>query len=202
MPRPSNTEARRSEIVTGLRKVMARRGYEGASVAEIARAAGLASGLVHYHFNDKREILLALLDQLAREASQRAQRALARAGESPLERLEAYLDAFLSREADPDPEAVACWVAIGAEAVRDAKVRKAFGAALGMSSVTMEGLVIEALVAKGRGTPEAKVISAALHAAIQGYLLVSVTAPELIPPGSAAGAVRRLARMLIQGAQS
>jgi TetR/AcrR family transcriptional repressor of bet genes len=181
---------------------MARRGYEGATVAEVARAAGLAPGIVHYHFDDKREILLALLDELALEASHRAQRALERAGESPLERLEAYLDAFLSRETDPDPEAVACWVAIGAEAIRDAKVKRAFGAALAASSATLEGLVIGALVANGRGPSDAKVIAAALHAAVQGYLLVSVTAPELIPPGSAAGATRRLARILVQGAQS
>jgi TetR/AcrR family transcriptional repressor of bet genes len=202
MSRPSNTEARRAEIVSGLRKVMARRGYEGATVAEVARAAGLAPGIVHYHFDDKREILLALLDELAQEASHRAQRAQERAGGSPVEHLEAYLDAFLSRETDPDPEAVACWVAIGAEAIRDAKVKRAFGAALAASSATLEGLVIGALVANGRGPSDAKVIAAALHAAIQGYLLVSVTAPELIPPGSAAGATRRLARILVQGAQS
>ena len=181
---------------------MARRGYEGATVAEVARAAGLAPGIVHYHFDDKREILLALLHELALEASHRAQRALERAGESPLERLEAYLDAFLSRETDPDPAAVACWVAIGAEAIRDAKVKRAFGAALAASSATLEGLVIGALVANGRGPSDGKVIAAALHAAIQGYLLVSVTAPELIPPGSAAGATMRLARILVQGAQS
>ncbi|BDG01945.1 TetR/AcrR family transcriptional regulator [Anaeromyxobacter oryzae] len=200
MARPTNTEERRAEIVAGLRKVMARRGYEGASVAEIARAAGLAPGLVHYHFHDKREILLALLEQLVREAGERAQRALARGGKEPLERLEVYLDAFLSREADPDPEAVACWVAIGAEAIRDAKVKKAYGVALRTSAAAVEALVMEALAASGGKPAEAKVIAAALHAAIQGYLLVSVTAPELVPRGSAAGATRRLARMLIQGA--
>src|SRR5512146_1744508 len=131
MPRPSNTVERRAQIVKGLRRVMARRGYDGASTTELARAAGLTPGLVHYHFTDKREILLALVNDLAREAGERAGRALSRAGAAPLARLESYLDAFLSLETEPDPEAVACWIAIGAEAIRDARVRRAFGAALG-----------------------------------------------------------------------
>ena len=47
MARPSNTEERRQQIVQGLLRVMAERGYERASIAEIARAAGLTPGLVH-----------------------------------------------------------------------------------------------------------------------------------------------------------
>lgn len=198
MARPTNTEERRAEIVAGMRKVMARRGYQGASVAAIARAAGLAPGLVHYHFGDKREILLALLDRLAAEAGERGARALSRPGRAPAERLEAFLDAFLSREADPDPEAVACWVAIAAEAVRDARVRRAFGAALERSAKAVEGVVLEAL-GSGRAGADARTVAAALHASIQGYLLLSVAAPDLIPPGSAAGSARRLARALVPG---
>ena len=37
MPRPSNTEARRKEIVEALQEVMAERGYEQASVNRIAQ---------------------------------------------------------------------------------------------------------------------------------------------------------------------
>jgi len=195
MARPSNTEARRVEIVDGLRKLMARRGYDGASVAEIARAAGLAPGLVHYHFDDKREILLALVATLAREAGERADRAVQRAGASPLERLEAYLDAFLSLERDPDPEAVACWVAIAAEAIRDPKVRRAFASALADTGAVLERLVAEA----SPGSRGAKASAAALLASMQGYFLLSASAPELIPPGSAASVSRRIARALVSG---
>lgn len=201
MAHPRNTDTRRAEIVNGLRQVMARRGYHGASVSEIARAAGLTTGLVHYHFDDKREILLALLDDLAREAAERGQRALARAGDDPLHRLEAYLDAFLSRQTDPDPAAVSCWVAIAAEAIRESRVRKAFGVALAQWATALADLVAEAL-RTGPGTPrEAKNVAAALLAAVQGYFLVSATAPEVIPAGSAAAAAKRLARMLVEGVE-
>jgi TetR/AcrR family transcriptional repressor of bet genes len=202
MARPSNTETRRSEILGGLRKVMARRGYVGASVAEIARAAGVTAGLVHYHFDDKREILLAFVDALAQEAGDRAERALARGGEDALGRLEAYIDAFLSRETDPDPEAVACWVAIAAEAIRDPRVKKAFSAALAGTAGFLERLVADALTEARHPTRDARAVAATLLATMQGYFLVSATAPDLIPRGSAADMTRRLARLLVQGVGS
>lgn len=199
MARPSNTDRRRAEIVNGLRQVMAARGYDGASVSAIAGAAGLTPGLVHYHFEDKREILLALLGDLAREATERAQRASARAGDDPLRRLEAYLDAFLSREADPDPAAVACWVAIAAEAIRQPRVRRAFNSALAEAAGALQTLVTAALEARKRDAREARAVAAALLAAVHGYFLISATAPEVVPIGSAAPTGKRLARMLVEG---
>lgn len=179
---------------------MARRGYDGASVAEIARAASVTAGLVHYHFEDKREILLALLDELVREAGERADRAVARGGDDPRERLESYLDALLSRETDPDPDGVACWIAIAAEAIRDPEVKKAFEAALAGTSATLERLVADALRRARHPARDARPFAAALLATLQGYFLVSATAPELIPAGSAAATARRLARLLVEGA--
>jgi TetR/AcrR family transcriptional repressor of bet genes len=198
MPRPSNSAERRAQIVRGLRRVMARQGYDGASTVEVARAAGLGPGLVHYHFADKREILLALLDDLAREADERGRRALSGAGDDAVHRLESYLDAFLSLETDPDPEAVACWIAIAAEAIRDARVRKAFGAALGRQLEALEGLVSAAAPRARRDPRLAKATAAALVATVQGYFLLSFAVPEAIPAGSASPVARRLARALIE----
>jgi len=39
-------------------RVMARRGYGRATIAEIAREARVRNGIVHYHFEDKKEILM------------------------------------------------------------------------------------------------------------------------------------------------
>jgi AcrR family transcriptional regulator len=68
------SEFRCAEILDAARKVFARRGFEGATVGEIAEAAGLAKGTVYLYFPSKREIYLAavrqgmsrLLDQLKR----------------------------------------------------------------------------------------------------------------------------------------
>ena len=60
----TNTDERRAQIVEGLLTVMAASGYEGATIVAIGKAAGLSSGLVHYHFATKDEVLLALVDRL------------------------------------------------------------------------------------------------------------------------------------------
>ena len=46
------------------------KGYEGASIEEIARRAGLAVGGFYQHFRSKRQLLLALMDELIEKLSQ------------------------------------------------------------------------------------------------------------------------------------
>ena len=58
MPRPSNRAQRREEIANALMRIMAKKGYEGAALSDVAAEAGLTQGLIHYHFKDKMEILL------------------------------------------------------------------------------------------------------------------------------------------------
>lgn len=63
MPRPpSNAQ---HLIIEAAYAVLAVQGFEAASIKEIAKAAGVAPGLVHYYFKNKEELLLAVL----REAS-------------------------------------------------------------------------------------------------------------------------------------
>jgi TetR/AcrR family transcriptional regulator, transcriptional repressor of bet genes len=192
--RPSNTEERRQQIVQGLLRVMAERGYERASIAEIAKAAGLSPGLVHYHFTQKQEVLLALVEQLAERGRERVRRRLEKAGPEPRARMEAFLDAFLSTGEDADPGAVSAWVTISAEAVRQPEVREAY------EKVVRADLgQLEAVVGARLGPERARAVSAGLFAAIQGYFVLSTAAPGLIPPGSAASTVKRMAAGLLEG---
>ena len=80
MPRPSNTQKRRAQIVDGMLTVMAATGYTGASIQAIARAAELSPGLLHYHFSSKEQILLAVLQTIEENI---AARYAARAGNEP-----------------------------------------------------------------------------------------------------------------------
>src|SRR4051794_34146124 len=121
MPRPSNTQLRRRQIVEALLSVMADRGYDGASVQAIAHRAGLRPGLIHYHFTNKQEILLEALRELTRVAERRFD-ALARRARTPRERLRAFIDSRLATGKGASPAAVAGWVVVGAEAVRQPEV--------------------------------------------------------------------------------
>ena len=197
MARPSNTEERRQQIVEGLLRVMAERGYERASIAEIAKAAGLSPGLVHYHFTEKQEILLTLVDQLAGRVRERVKRRLERVKGGARAQVDAFLDAFLATGEDADPASVAAWVTISAEAVRQPEVRAAYEKVV---RADLEHL--EALVGAVIGRRRARAVAAGLFAAVQGYFVLSTAAPGLTPPGSAAGTVKRMAAGLLDAAES
>src|SRR5688572_28406912 len=141
MARPSNTGERRQQIVEGLLRVMAERGYERASIAEIAKAAGLSPGLVHYHFTEKQEILLTLVEQLAASVRERVKALLERAKGGARGQVDAFLETFLATGDDADPASVAAWVTISAEAVRQPEVRAAYEKVVHADLAHLEELV-------------------------------------------------------------
>src|SRR3954469_18146591 len=109
MPRPSNTELRQEQITQALVKVMARRGYDGAAIGDIAKAAKLTPGLVHYHFKSKQEILLEALRRLVDRHEARLNARLAAFEGDPGAEVAAFIDVHLRLGKDADPEALACW---------------------------------------------------------------------------------------------
>lgn len=195
MARPSNTEQRRGEIVDALARVMAHTGYSGASVTAIAREAGLAPGLVHYHFATKLEILVALVETLAARLSERETSRAAKA-RSAWQRLEAFIDARVALGTDADPVAVACWVVIGAEALREPEVRETYRRAVASELVRLTELVQGVLAAEGRRRARAGAIAAALLSSIEGAYQLAVVA-RVTPRGFAAPMLKQSALGLI-----
>lgn len=195
MPRPSNTGERRQQIVEGLLAVMAEHGYDGSSTQAIADAAGLGAGLVHYHFANKREILLDLVDELASRLDARYRARAARA-ESAWERLVAFLDAHVALGRDADPRAVACWVHVGAESLRDADVRAAYQRSVRAALAELERLIAEVLAEEHRDTEAATTLAAGLYATIEGAYHLAIAA-RATPAGFAAETLRRMARGLV-----
>jgi AcrR family transcriptional regulator len=55
---------RREAIVQATIRCLARDGYSGLRMKEVARAAGVSQGILHYYFEGKRAILLAALHQV------------------------------------------------------------------------------------------------------------------------------------------
>jgi AcrR family transcriptional regulator len=53
----------RDELLTAALRVFGRRGYQQASVDEIAAEAGYSKGALYWHFSSKEELLLALLEE-------------------------------------------------------------------------------------------------------------------------------------------
>lgn len=194
MTRSSNTEARRAQFAEAMVRVVARVGYERASVQEIAHEAGLAPGLFHYHFARKLDALLAMQTLVLARHAARVDRWLSRAT-TPRDRVRAFIDCHLARGAEEDPDALACWIALTAEALRESEVRDAWERAVRDVVGRLAG-EIDALERDGAA------VATALFAAIQGYYALHGAAPGLIPRGSAAPAVHRLADALLDAPSS
>lgn len=58
-------EARRAQILAAAKHVFARRGYHRANVDDVCRAAGIARGTVYHYFENKRDVMAALMDDIA-----------------------------------------------------------------------------------------------------------------------------------------
>jgi AcrR family transcriptional regulator len=91
MPAPQ----RRQGILVAAEEVFARSGYHGASLDDIAQAAGISKALIYEHFSSKRDLHASLVSAHVDEIFRRLQ-ANAGAGLPGEERLRAGIDAFLS----------------------------------------------------------------------------------------------------------
>lgn len=196
MARTSNTADRRAQIVDALIAVMAKQGYDGASIADIARKAGLAPGLVHYHFESKLEILVEAVRVLAATHERALDAALATSDE-PAAQLAAFIDVHLGLGAHADPAALACWVLVMAEAIRDKRVRSEVETVLSRQAARVAEILRRGNEAKQLACEDVDASAAAIIATIQGYFSVAATARSVIPPGSAATSVARMVEALV-----
>jgi TetR/AcrR family transcriptional regulator, transcriptional repressor of bet genes len=182
MARPSNTQERRKQIVQAFVEVMATQGYAKATIQQIANTAGLAPGLIHYHFKNKQEILLELVQQISDLILNRYQQKSEKAT-SAKEKIKAYIDAHLAKDESSTSGLVAAWVVIGTEAIRQEEVQMIYESVLKKQQAILEKLLIEA-GEKQKTSIKQKV--AMIMAAIEGSFQLSITAKNIMPQNYAA----------------
>ncbi len=99
MAEPAN---RRGQILRRAARVFLERGFDGASMEEIAREAGLTKPGLYYHFTSKTELLFAVMTFAMDELERETFTAMAKAS-TPLEKLRAILHThawLITREKD------------------------------------------------------------------------------------------------------
>lgn len=79
-PIPERDERVRTRLLNAAVRVFDRKGYEGASVREIAEQAGVTKPALYYHFGSKEGVLLAILRQAEEQFRGAIERGAARAG--------------------------------------------------------------------------------------------------------------------------
>ena len=89
----------RERILDAAEAVFAEKGFDGARVHEIARAAGVNKALIYYYFEGKAQLLDALMERIGEENQSVKEQAIAEKGDDE-ERIEALMAAgfdFLKR---------------------------------------------------------------------------------------------------------
>jgi len=194
--RPSNRSERRSDIRKALLRVMAKSGYERATIAQIAKEASLSSGLVHYHYQNKQEILLDLIERMHAYRTKSLVEIDQLAEHAPLDALDRFIDLYLALD-HADPQARAAWTAMGTEALQNEEVRVRFESLVTDAAKSVRRIVDHG-IARGEFTgQDTEATVAALIALVQGYLFLSATTAAVIPKGSAARTAKAAARGLL-----
>jgi AcrR family transcriptional regulator len=189
--RVSRTE-RRARIESAAEELLAKRGYDGVSLEEIAVAAGITKAVVYDHFASKRALQSELLERQGSELLSHVGERVGAAGLDPLDQLAAGIDAFFEFvESHPfawrmvfrDPPADRELVALHARLQRQATGAIAALLAAGAPDLAIEPLELE-LAAEGvkwmtnglagwwyehREVPREQVVDAALQVAWLGF---------------------------------
>jgi TetR/AcrR family transcriptional regulator, transcriptional repressor of bet genes len=195
MTRASNTDDRRAQIVDALIAVMAKHGYDGASIGDIARKAGLAPGLVHYHFDNKLEILLEAVRKIAAEHDRALDAALADIND-PRRALATFIDVHLGLGAHANPTALACWVLIIGESLREKRVRAEVELVLARLTMRINDILMRGITTKVFDC-DVDAAAAGILATIQGYFTLAASSRALIPPGTAASTTLQMVEGLV-----
>lgn len=165
-PRKLSRAARRMQLIEATIEVLAERGYARATLSDVAGKAGLSHGLVNFHFQSKDLLLGETLSYLSDEYRENWVQALADAGPSPAERLDALLRATFT-PAIFTPSRLAAWVAFWGEA----QSRPLYQARCGVNDDDYAGRMEEVcagLLAEGGYAGDAARIARALRLVAEG----------------------------------
>lgn len=96
---PKDKQEKRRKILDAAVEVFAERGYFGARVADLAKAAGIADGTVYLYFKSKDELLITLFEERTEEVLTHLRSQLDRLT-GPVERLRAFIHYHLRLAVD------------------------------------------------------------------------------------------------------
>lgn len=174
------TPTTRERLLDAAARVIARDGFQGARLADVAREAGLTTGAIYSNFRDKEDLFVAAFDQVQQLGAE-----LAEAGPGVDGLIESFRFAAARFENSRQLQVLNLELALlGA---RNARVRHYLRAGLGESVETV------AKELPGEDDAERRELAALLIALSNGIALVRMLAPDQVSIEAAERALRRLA---------
>jgi len=169
MPRPNVEVERKEQILGAACKVIAERGFRELRVADVAREASLSSGIVHYYFTDKRNLVRAAFERNFARSLERRETIL-ESDDDAITRLRALIDAYLPSEAET-VEAWHVWAELWAEAIHDSDLQELNDHAYGEWRRLVAGIVRDGQAAAQITAGDAVEIANLLIAVLDGLAL-------------------------------
>ena len=170
----------RDALLEAAIRVFARRGYDAARLAEVAREAGLTTGAVYSNFEGKHELFLAAFErEVARHLGDvTATVAAAATPEARIAAAASQWSGFLERSPDRFPLFIEYW----ARAVRDPDLRPEFAERFAALRDTTARLIAGEAEEAGVVLPiPAEHIAVAVNALTNGIALEHLADPEAVP---------------------
>src|SRR5690349_24596825 len=97
------SETSRRQVLEAAVRALAKSGYANTSVSDIARAAGMSKGAVHYHFESKDDLIAKVLEHCAMLARERSAVAFTAPGQ-PTEKIQRVVQEMRMMRKEGVPE--------------------------------------------------------------------------------------------------
>jgi AcrR family transcriptional regulator len=173
----------RAALLEAAGRVYARRGFDGATLDEIAEEAGFTKGAVYDHFGSKEKLLFALLDEhLGNQIAEQV--ALFDPARAPADRPRAGSDRWMA-ELEEDPDVFRLFVEAWVHGQRDEEFRARVAAGMQEWRSTFQSFGRQrtqelAAVAPDDVLEQSSTVMVALGI---GLAMIKLAEPGLVPPG-------------------
>ena len=175
-------DVRRQALVAAAETVLAREGVGGTSVRTICAEAGVSPGLLRHYFEGVDDLIAAAYEAVGQRIDAALDTALAAAGQTPRERLLAYLGASF---APPvlDPQLLAAWIGFWSLVKTKPRIAAIHATSYADFRARLEKLLSEADVA------DTRLAAIALTAIVDGLWLELCLDPATFSPDEARAGV-------------
>jgi AcrR family transcriptional regulator len=176
LPRPDVTEMRTAQIIEAAIMVFAEKGFEGATMDDIADAVGINKATIYLYFDSKDALIRSIAETLFAQELATTQAAYDLPGNA-MARLTAYYEALIADESEVLPLMPILYEFYALGLRRD-DVRAVISDFVTRSAEILEAIIEEG-IANGEFAPtEARRAALALDALLSGTILHWVYAPE------------------------
>jgi AcrR family transcriptional regulator len=178
--RDERKEETRAELVDAAARVFARRGFDGASIEQIAREAGYSTGAIYWHFEGKDDLFLAVYERYATTRVGEWDEIHEHAEGGLPQRARAYADQWMAR-LRREPEFMVLSLEFLVHAWRNPPLREAFGHRAAFGRLALARLLGEEAEKRGLDLPiPADALAAVLRELGSGLALAKLADPAAI----------------------